>query len=85
MLKKELELEEKVNLLEKEVHLLGDDSEKMRLDLEEAADSLRLEIESVKMVLKDLVPDFEDKFRDIRNTVLREIDPQWIVEDEPES
>ena len=85
MLKKELELEEKVNLLEKEVHLLGDDSEKMRLDLEEAADSLRLEIESVKMVLKDLVPDFEDKFRDIRNTVLREIDPQWIAENEPES
>ena len=78
MLKKELELEERVNLL-------GEDSEKTRLDLEAAVDSLRLEIESVKMVLKDLVPDFQDKFRNIKNNVLREIDPQWIAKNEPES
>jgi hypothetical protein len=57
----------------------------MRLDLEEAVDSLRLEIESVKMVLKDLVPDFQDKFRNIKNTVLREIDPQRMDKNEPES
>ena len=78
MLKKELELEEKVNLL-------GEESGKTRLDLEAAVDSLRLEIESVKMVLKDLVPDFQDKFRNIKNAVLREIDPQWIDKNEPES
>ena len=85
MLKKELELEERTNLLEKEVNLLGEDSEKTRLDLEEAVDSLRLEIESVKMVLKGLLPDFQNKFRNIKNTVLREIDPQWIAKNEPES
>jgi len=85
MLKKELELEEKINLLEKEVNLLGEDLEKVRLDLEEAVDSLRLEIESFKIVLKDLLPDFQDKFRNIKDTVLREIDPQWIAENEPES
>ena len=78
MLKKELELEEKVNLL-------GEESGKTRLDLEAAVDSLRLEIESVKMVLKDLVPDLQDKFRNIKNAVLREIDPQWIDKNEPES
>ncbi len=48
MLKKELELKEKVNLL-------GED------------------------------PDFQGKFRNIKNTVLREIDPQWIAENEPAS
>jgi hypothetical protein len=85
MLKKELELEERVNLLEKEVNLLGEASEKTRLDMEETVDSLRLDIESVKMVLKDLVPDFQDKFRNIKNTVLREIDPQWIAKHDPES
>jgi hypothetical protein len=85
MLKKELELEERVNLLEKEVNLLGEASEKTRLDMEETVDSLRLDIESVKMVLKDLVPDFQDKFRNIKNTVLREIDPQWIAKNDPES
>jgi hypothetical protein len=85
MLKKELEIEEKLNLLEKEVNLLGDDAEKVRLDLEEAVDSLRLEIESVKMVLKEFVPNFQDKFSSIKNTVLREVDPQWIAKKEPES
>jgi len=78
MLKKELELEEKVNLPEKELKLLGEDDEKMRLDLEEAVDCLRLEIESVKMVLKELVPNFEEKFNCIKNTVVREIDPQRL-------
>lgn len=82
MLKKELELEEKVNLLEKEVKLLAEDSEKTRLDLEEGVDSLRLEIESLKMVLKDFVPDFQDTFRKVKNTVLREIDPEHIPENE---
>lgn len=79
MLKKELEIEEKVNLLEKEVKLLGEDAEKERLDLEEAVDSLRLEIESVKMILKELIPDFQEKFSSIKNSVLREIDPQWMT------
>jgi hypothetical protein len=78
MLKKELELEEKINLQEKEINLLGEAEGKVKLDLEEAVDSLRLEIESVKMILKELVPNFQEKFNDIKNTVLREIDPQWI-------
>ena len=78
MLKKELELEEKINLQEKEINLLGEAAGKVRLDLEEAVDSLRLEIEAVKMILKELVPNFQEKFNDIKNSVLREIDPQWI-------
>ena len=78
MSKKELELEEKVNLMEKEVNLLGDDVEKAKLDLEEAVDYLKLEIESVKIILKEIVPNFHEKFSSIKNSVLREIDPQWI-------
>jgi len=78
MSRKELELEEKGNLLEKEVKLLGQDTEKMRLDLEEAADSLRLEIEAIKMTLKEILPGFQQKFSSIKNTVLSEVDPQWI-------
>jgi len=78
MLKKELELEEKINLQEKEINLLGEAEGKVRLDLEEAVDSMRLEIEAVKMTLKELVPNFQEKFNDIKNSVLREVDPQWI-------
>lgn len=75
MLKKEIELEEKVNLLEKEVKVLGEDDEKVRLDLQEAVGSLRLEIKCVKMILKELVPEFREKYDCIRNSVLSEVDP----------
>lgn len=78
MLKKEIELEEKFNLLQKEVKVLGEDDDKLRLDLEEAVDSLRLEIECVKTILKEFVPDFQEKYSCVKNNVLREIDPQRL-------
>lgn len=78
MLKKELEMEEKISLLEKELKLLGENDEKMRLDPEEAVDCLRLEMESVKMALKELVPNVQEEFICVKNTVLREIDPQRL-------
>lgn len=78
MLKKEIELEEKIDLLGKEVKLLGEDAEKGRLDLEEAVDCLKLEMESLKMTLKELIPNFQDKFDCTRNIVLREIDPSSL-------
>jgi hypothetical protein len=75
---KEAALEEKISLLEKEIRILGEDSDKARLDLEEAVDALKLEIESLKMVLKESIPDFRDKFQSVRKTVLRDIDPEWM-------
>jgi hypothetical protein len=75
--KKELELEDKLKLLEREVSLLGDEAEKSKLDLKEAVDSLKLEIESLKIILKEMTPDFEEKFKNARNYALREIDPEW--------
>ncbi len=56
--------------------LLGEEEEKVKLDLEEAVDSLRLEIESVKVTLRELIPNFEENFSSIKNTVLREMDLQ---------
>lgn len=76
-MKKELELEDKLKLLEREVSLLGDEAEKSKLDLKEAVDSLKLEIESLKIILKEMTPDFEEKFKNARNYALREIDPEW--------
>ncbi len=76
-MKKDLTVEEKIKLLEKEIGLLGDDIGKMGLDLEEGIDLLRIEIESLKIILKELVPDFKKKFNTAKNTALREIDPEW--------
>lgn len=75
---KELEMEEKIRLLEKEVMLLGEEADKENLDLKESADKLMIEIEALKVILKELVPDFQNKFNEVRDTVLREIDPEWI-------
>lgn len=78
MNRKEVELEERVNLMEKEMNLLGDDVEKVKRDFEEAVDYQKLEIESIKAVLKEIVPNFHEKFRTIKNSVLQEVDPQWL-------
>ncbi len=75
---KELEVEEKLRLLEKEIRILGEDADKAKLDLEEAVDSLKLEIESLKLAMKESVPDFQKKFQSARNIVLRDIDPEWM-------
>lgn len=77
-MKKELELEERVRLLEKEVNLTGDDIEKLRLDLEEMIDSLKLEIQALIMTLNEFIPNFEQRFNSIKETVIREIDPERL-------
>jgi hypothetical protein len=46
--------------------------------MEESVDSLKIEIESLKMILKESVPDFQNKFQRAKDTVLREIDPEWV-------
>jgi len=76
--KKELELEERVRLIEREVNLLGDDIERLKLDIEEAIDTVRLEIQAIKMTLGELLPGFEERFRVIRDRVVREIDPEGL-------
>jgi len=73
---KELELEEKVSLLQKEVSLLGEDMDKAKLDLEETKDSLIIEIEVLKAILEEAVPDFQKKYTISRDNVLREIVPE---------
>lgn len=77
-MKKELELEERIRLLEKEVNIVGDDIEKLRLDLEERIDSLKLEIQALITTLNELIPDFEERFNSVRETVIREIDPEKL-------
>jgi len=72
---KELELEEKVKLLQKEVNLLGEDVDKAKLDLEETKDLLKIEIEALKTILKEVVPDFSKKYGIARDNILREIVP----------
>jgi len=73
---KELELEEKVRLLQKEVNLLGEDVDRAKLNLEETKDSLIIEIEVLKAILEEAVPDFEEKYSIARDNVLREIVPE---------
>lgn len=81
-MKREIELEEKLSLLEKEVKILGEDSDSIKLDLEEAVDSIKIEIESLKMTLKKLLPDFHEQYRNAKNIVLSEIDPEWMNKNE---
>ena len=69
-------MEEKVKLLQKEVNLLGEDVDKAKLDLEETKDLLKIEIEALKTILKEVVPDFPKKYGIARDNVLREKVPE---------
>jgi hypothetical protein len=79
-MKNELEIEKKIRLLEKEIGLLGEGSDKVKFDLEEEGDKLRLDIEALRMTLEELVPGFQEKFLSVKRSVLKEVDPQWMGE-----
>lgn len=77
-IKKEIELEEHIRLIEKELEVLGEDLEKTKLHTEEALDALRLEIESIKRILEGSVEGFNEKFEEMRRIAMREIDPEEL-------
>ena len=77
-IKKEIELEECIRLVEKEVEVLGEDLERIKLDTKEAIDALRLEIESIKLVLERSIDGFKEKLEEMREVATREIDPEGL-------
>ncbi len=77
-IKKEIELEEEIRLLKKELEVLGDDLERFRLQTEESIDDLKLEIEAIKLLLQQSMEGFRDRFAEAKERVVREIDPEVL-------
>lgn len=70
------ELTERATLLERELEVLGDDVESLRRAHRADLDSLRLEIEALKLLLARTTDGFEDRFQEVYDLARREISPE---------
>ncbi|MEK7846819.1 MAG: hypothetical protein AAB257_07650 [Nitrospinota bacterium] len=75
---KEIEMEEKIHFIEKELDVLADGIENSKLSLKAEVDELKIEIESIKSYLKEASPDFKKRFQKIRDKIIQEKNPEWI-------
>ncbi len=58
----------KVKLLEEELGVLGNDFSALRRDHRTDADTFRLEIETLKLILAQIIPNFSEKYAEIKAT-----------------
>ncbi|MEK6590684.1 MAG: hypothetical protein AABZ11_08405 [Nitrospinota bacterium] len=77
-----IELEERIHLIEKEIDALEDGINDNKLSLKVEIDETKIEIEAIKSYLKEVHPDFKNKFSGIKKKILLEKNPEWISEDE---
>jgi hypothetical protein len=66
----------KITLLEKELGVLGNEFSAMRRDHRSDADSFRLEIETLKLILAQVVPNFSEKYAEMKEKARLEIIPE---------
>jgi hypothetical protein len=66
----------KVKLLEEELGVLGNDFSALRRDHRTDADTFRLEIETLKLILDQIVPNFSEKYAEMKEKARLEIIPE---------
>lgn len=75
---KEQELGKRISLLERELSVLVEDLDKLKLDHRSEWDTLQIEIETLKRFLKAHHPDFVGTFGKIKSQTLMESNPEWV-------
>lgn len=73
---REIEINEKLRLIEKEILCTGDEMTKVKLDLKAEIDELKIDIEAVKRLVKQTLPGGEEEYRKVKESVIREINPE---------
>lgn len=81
---KEIELEERLHLIEKEINVLEDGIENGKLTLKADIDEIKIEVEAIKSYLKKAHPDFKKRFLAIKKKIMAEKNPEWITDEEEE-
>ena len=66
----------KVKLLEEELGVLGNDFSTLRRDHRTDADTFRLEIETLKLILAQVVPNFSERYAEMKEKARLEIIPE---------
>jgi hypothetical protein len=73
---KEIEIDKKLRLLEKEILCAGDETAKIKLDLQAAIDELTIDVETLKILVQRILPASEEEYRKVRESVIRRINPE---------
>ena len=76
MKNKELQLQKEIEKLTKELEAVWPLADKRLLDLRAEIDSIKLEIVSLKKILKDEIPSFEKRFSKIFKDTLKQVPPE---------
>jgi hypothetical protein len=71
------DVEQRLKLLEKQVEAAVSLFQDTKLDLLSGYDSLKIEIETLKRYLQNLHPDFQARYQELREEVVRSMDPEW--------
>jgi hypothetical protein len=72
----EVQINEKLRLLEQEIALAGDATETLRLEMRAEIDALRLENEVLKRCLQLIHPEMQEHFAALRADVIHETNPE---------
>lgn len=73
----ELDIKQRLNLLQKEVEAAVSLTEDTKLDLRAAIDSIKIEVEILKRFIERHHPDFSTHYPQLREAIIREVDPEW--------
>jgi hypothetical protein len=75
----DLDIEQRFHLMQKEIESTASVSREAKLDLTSAMDSLKLEIEVLKIFMERYHPDFKDSYPDLKQEAMQAIDPEWTT------
>ncbi|MGE0821884.1 MAG: hypothetical protein AB7G75_09055 [Candidatus Binatia bacterium] len=73
----EADIKQQLHLLQKEVEAAVSLVEDVKLDLQSSVDSLKIENEILRRFLEQHHPDFGKVYPELREAVIREVDPEW--------
>jgi hypothetical protein len=74
----EMDIRQQFHLLQKEVEAAMSLIEDTKLNLLSAVDSLKIELEVMKRFMERYHADFGRRYPDLREEVIREVDPEWM-------
>jgi hypothetical protein len=74
----DIDIKQQFHLLQQQVEAMVSLAEDTKLNLLAAIDSLRIELEIVKRFMAQHHPDFARRYPELKETVTREVDPEWM-------
>ena len=78
----ELDLKHQFHLLQQEVEAAVSLTAEVKLNLLAAIDSLRIEVEVLKRFMERYHADFPRRYPELREEIMRQVDPEWIGQSE---